>query len=170
MAELPLLQTEGLQQKFERWLGVVRDLHHGFAFQPNGTVHWTPLRNPLKSCRVALVTTAGVHRKDQLRFNMEDPHGDPSFRELRGDVRCNELMVTHDHYNHADADRDINCVFPIDRVRELAAAGEIGEVSPLHFGMMGFITDPAPLLERTAPYLAQALVAAGVDVAVFTPG
>lgn len=170
MSELQLLNTDGLRDKFERWLDVVANLHHGFIFSPNGKIHWTPLRKPLRDCRVALVTTAGVHRRDQPRFDMENPQGDPSFRELAGDVRADELMVTHDHYNHADADRDINCVFPIDRLRELAAAGEIGEVSPLHFGLMGFVTDPAPLLERTAPYVARALVAAGVDLAIFTPG
>jgi hypothetical protein len=29
-------------------------------------------------------------------------------------------MVTHGHYDHRHADTDINCVFPIERLRELA--------------------------------------------------
>jgi hypothetical protein len=40
--------------------------------------------------------------------------------------------------------RDINVVFPIDRLRELAAIGEIGGVAETHYTVMGS-TDPAAM-------------------------
>ncbi len=42
-----------------------------------GPPPWTPLAKPVAQCRVALVTTAGVHRKEDAPFNMEDNQGDP---------------------------------------------------------------------------------------------
>ncbi|HEX9777941.1 MAG TPA: hypothetical protein VGA63_07315, partial [Geopsychrobacteraceae bacterium] len=42
-----------------------------------GDVPWTELARPLSACRVALVTTAGIHHKDQPPFDMTDsPGGD----------------------------------------------------------------------------------------------
>jgi hypothetical protein len=43
---------------------------------------------------------------------------------LQPDVESSDLMVTRHHYDHTDADRDINVVFPIDILRELKADGK----------------------------------------------
>ena len=53
--------------------------------------------------------------------------------------------------------RDINVVFPIDRLRDLAAAGEIGGVADTHYTVMGS-TDPAAMddaVEQIAGQLRQ---------------
>ena len=71
-------------------------------------VPYTPLDRPLDRTTVALVTAAGVHRRDQEAFNIADDLGDLTFRILGPDVRTEELMVTHHHYDHTDADEDIN--------------------------------------------------------------
>ena len=51
---------------------------------------------------------------------MQDPDGDPTYREIERDTPVEALMITHDYYDHRDADRDINIVFPIQRLAELA--------------------------------------------------
>jgi D-proline reductase (dithiol) PrdB len=145
------------------------------SFTPSGAegeVPWTPLSKPLSSCRVALVTTAGVHHADQEPFDMADSHGDPSFRVIDAARPLDTLTITHDYYDHADADRDINVVFPAERLRELSAQGAIGEVSYVHIGFMGHIVGQhiRTLTERTAPEAAGILRGAGVDVALLTPG
>ena len=94
-------------------------------------VPFTPFERDLSKATVALVTSAGVHRKDQPGFNIADELGDLTFRILGGDVKPSDLMVTHHHYDHTDADADINVVFPIEPLRELAAEGAIGEIAEL---------------------------------------
>lgn len=135
-------------------------------------VPWTPFTKELSQCRVALVTTAGVHLKGQTPFDMEDPDGDPTFRELPSDTPRDMYTITHDYYDHADADRDLNIVYPIDRLREMASSGFIGSLAPVNFGFMGHIDGPhiQTLVKKTAPQVAARLLDEGVDAALLTPG
>ena len=134
-----------------------------------GSVPWTPLARPIAEARVALVTTCGVHRRSDPPFDLGDRRGDPSFRELPADVRPDDLMITHGHYDQADAERDLNVVFPLWRLHELAALGEIGAVAPRHFGFRGAIYAPARLIRASAPEVARQLSADRVDVVLLTP-
>ncbi|MEE9615147.1 MAG: glycine/sarcosine/betaine reductase selenoprotein B family protein [Thermodesulfobacteriota bacterium] len=135
-------------------------------------IPWTPVTKPLKESTVALVTTAGVHLASQKPFDMEDPDGDPTWRELHSDIPREEYTITHDYYDHRDADRDLNIVFPIDRLQELKEEGLIGGVADTHYGFMGHIAGAHvdTLIKETAPEMTRKLVAAGVDVVLLTPG
>jgi D-proline reductase (dithiol) PrdB len=79
-------------------------------------------------------------------------------------------MVTHEHYDHRHADQDINCVFPIDRLRELAAAGVIKGVSDRHLGFMGYSQLLKDLYERAAPAMAWLIERSTADAVLFTAG
>ena len=105
----------------------------------NSEVPWTPMRKPLASSSICLITTGSLHLKSDSRFNMDDPEGDPSFRAIPASAAHDDLTITHDYYDHTDADRDFNIVFPLDRVRELAA-GHLGGLTPTHYSFMGHIT------------------------------
>jgi D-proline reductase (dithiol) PrdB len=133
---------------------------------------WTPMKKPLSESRVALVTTAGVHLGTQKPFDMKDPDGDPSFREISSGARREDLTITHDYYDHSDADKDINIVFPVDRLKELSASGLIGEVGPRFFGLMGHISGRhvKTLYDDTAREIARRLKEDLVDAVVLTPG
>ena len=132
---------------------------------------WTPLTKATHQCRLALVTTGGVHLMSQHPFDMMNPDGDPTFREIPADTSPEDLEITHDYYDHTDADRDINVVFPIGRVLELKNSGEIGDVNHRHFSFMGHIKNLhiSTLLNNTAPRVASALKEDGVDIAILTP-
>jgi D-proline reductase (dithiol) PrdB len=121
----------------------------------------------VKETVFALVTTAGVHLRDQEAF---DVAGDNSWRIIPGDVQANQLMVTHDHYDHADADKDINVVFPIERLRELAQEGIIGGVSDKHLGFMGFTQQFRDLYDRAAPEMAKLILRSKADGVILTAG
>ena len=144
------------------------------AFSPLETesVPWTPLGKPLADCRVAVVTTAGVHHRDQPPFDMGDPDGDPTFRIIDVSLPLSDLMITHDYYDHTDADRDVNIVFPIQRLWELESEGLIGEVVSTHYGFMGHIVGRHihTLVTQTAPEVARRLKKDEVDVVLLTPG
>lgn len=144
------------------------------AYQPpeSGEIPWTPVTKKLNESIVAVVTTAGVHHRDQKPFDMKDPNGDPSFRVIHLTGHSAGLMITHDYYDHADADRDINIVFPVDRLREFEQEGLIGKMADVHYGFMGHIMGPhlPTLISKTAPEIALLLKAAGVDTVLLTPG
>jgi D-proline reductase (dithiol) PrdB len=63
-------------------------------------------------------------------------------------------MVTHHHYDHADADEDINVVFPIDVLRDLEAEGFIGGIAKKHIGYMGYTMQLKAMYEGTAREIA----------------
>ncbi len=135
-------------------------------------IPWTPFVKDISRCKIAVVTTAGVHLRSQQPFDMVDHDGDPTFREVPRDASKSEITITHKYYDHTDADRDINIVFPIDRLLEMKERGEIGELADLHYSFMGHILGRhlKTLIEETGPDVAQKLKSAGVDVALLTPG
>lgn len=130
-------------------------------------IPYTPRRRELRETTFALVTTAGVHLREQEPYNVA---GDNSWRVLPGDVSSADLRVTHDHYNHRHADEDINCVFPIDRLREFAERGEIGGVADKHLGFMGYSQQLRDLYERAAPAMAKEIERSRADAVVLTAG
>lgn len=134
-------------------------------------VPWTPVGKPVREAVVALVTTAGVHRRADPPFDMTDPDGDPSFRVVPVDTPRAELTITHKYYDHSAADRDLNVVLPVDRLRELAAAGQVGGVAPRVYSFMGHVDGAhlRTLMETTAPQVARRLGADGAEAVVLTP-
>lgn len=144
------------------------------SFSPIETegVPWTPVSKSLAESRVAVVTTAGVHSKQHVPFDMEDGQGDPSFRVIEVTRSIKDLMITHDYYDHSDADKDINIVFPIERLWELEKEGVIGKVAEKHYGFMGHILGShiLTLVNRSAPEVARRLKGDKVDVVLLTPG
>jgi D-proline reductase (dithiol) PrdB len=136
-----------------------------------GEIPWTPMTTPLAAASIALVSTAGVHLRTQPAFDMRDPDGDPTYREIPRDTPRDQLIITHDYYDHRDADRDVNIVLPLDRLAELAAAGEIGALAPRHFSFMGHIDGQHihTLQAQSAPAVVQALRADRVDAVLLAP-
>lgn len=116
---------------------------------------------------MTLVSTAGVHLRSQPPFDVD---GDGSYRVIPSDTDSGDLMISHSHYDHAQADRDINCVFPIERLRELAVDGTIKAVSAEFFGMMGYTLKLREVLEETAPQIAHKIERSPTDLALLTGG
>lgn len=128
---------------------------------------FTPVTKPLNEMRIAMATAAGVHLKSDKRFNLA---GDTSYRAIPGEIPSDELMVSHGGYDNADVNKDINCMFPIDRLRELQAEGLIKEVAPMHYGFMGGGGNQEVFTEKTGPEIAQRLIEENVDAVVLTAG
>lgn len=128
---------------------------------------WAEVTKPLNEMKVALATAAGVHLKNQERFNFA---GDTSFRVIPGTTTSNELMVSHGGYDNADANKDVNCMFPIDRMHELVENGVIKAFSEVNFGFMGGGGDQTAFTDETGPEIARQLKAANVDAVLLTAG
>lgn len=128
---------------------------------------FTPLTKPLSECVVALCTAGGVHLKSQQPFVLA---GDHTFREIPSTTPSSELMVSHGGFDNSDVNRDINAMFPIDRLREFEAEGFIGRIAPTLIGFMGGGGDVDRFRAEAGPAIAKILKEEGVDVAVFTGG
>src|ERR1041384_8162445 len=134
-------------------------------------VPFTPFDGDLQSTNVALVTAGGVHLREQEPFNIADELGDLTYRVFPDDVDSAQLMVTHHHYDHTDADRDINVVFPIDVLRDLVAEGFIGGVARKHVGYMGYTMQLKAMYEGTAREIANDIdKASRADAVILTGG
>jgi D-proline reductase (dithiol) PrdB len=80
------------------------------------------------------------------------------------------MMVSHGGYDNGDVNKDINCMFPIDRVRELAEEGFIKGIAEVNVGFMGGGGDQEKFTEETGPEIAQILNDNDVDAVLLTAG
>jgi len=145
-----------------RTAGLV-DLSDGIPF--------TRLTKPLAACKVALLTTGGIHLPTQPPFDMVNPDGDASYREIPNEIAIETITITHKYYDHTDADSDLNVIFPLAHFRDLVKQGVIGGLATNHFGFMGHIEGEkiTNLNTKSAPEVAAKLRADGVDFAFLTP-
>lgn len=130
------------------------------------TTALTPLAKPLSECRVAIVTSAALHRPDQEGFTQTDT----GFRAL--DRADRNLVLGHwsPNFDHTGFRLDLNVVYPIDRLEELAVEGVIGDVAPRHFAFAGNQPDTVSEIRLdTGPACAAELKADEVDVVLLTP-
>lgn len=128
---------------------------------------WVPVTKELNEMTVALVTCAGVHLKSDKRFNLA---GDTGFRKVPGDVDSDDLMVSHGGYDNSDVNKDVNSMFPIDRIRELVDDGFIKDIAPINFGVMGGGGDIKAFTNETGPKIAKLLGEEKVDAVLLTAG
>lgn len=129
-------------------------------------VPFTPFRGPLEEASVMLVSTAGVHHMDDPPFDTE---GDTSFRAIPGDATAANLRVADTHYDHGCIDRDVNCVFPVDRLYDLAEERRIRAVAEKHFSL-GFTQALRQLRDDTIPKLVREVERIRPDAVLLTGG
>ena len=144
------------------------------ARQEPGVIPFTPLAKPLRECTVALVSTAGIARRDDRPFDQEgerrDPWwGDPSFRRIPLGTTERDIRVWHLHIDPRFGEEDLDVLLPMRRLTELAIAGTIGRAAPTHYSFMGYILDPTELIEKTAPAIAACMHEEHVDAVVLVP-
>lgn len=129
-------------------------------------VPFTPFTKKLEESLVCLVSTAGVRAKHDTPFNVE---GDNGFRKIGGALTAADLAVDDAHYDHGCIDKDVNCVFPVDRLAALAREGRIAGLTSEHFSM-GYSQALKELRETTIPQLARAVSVVRPDAVLLTGG
>jgi hypothetical protein len=129
-------------------------------------VPYTPFRGRLEEATVCIVSTASVRAKSDEPFRTE---GDSTWRVIGGELAGSDLTYDDTHYDHACADVDINCIFPLDRLRELALEKRLGGVTERHFSL-GFSQALRDLRERTIPGLVREVDRTRPDAVLLTGG
>lgn len=118
-----------------------------------------------ETARVAIVSTAGLHRRSDQLFAM----GDTGYRVLPVDVEPGDLLMSHvsTNFDRTGFQMDVNMVLPLDRLKELAVQGAIGSVADHHYSFMG-ASDPLGM-EQEARSLATILKQEQVDCILLVP-
>ncbi len=121
---------------------------------------------PIEDATVAIISTAGIHSASDTPFTF----GAVDYRVIPGDIDFADVVLSHvsTNFDRSAFQTDPNISFPIDRLREMADAGEIGGVARWHYSFMGAMPDPSRF-EDTGTEVGQMLAADGVDVALLIP-
>jgi D-proline reductase (dithiol) PrdB len=127
------------------------------------------LKRPLSESRLTFVSTAGVQPRGTLPFDTVHPVGDYTFRRVPSVSKPGELEIHQLKYPTAGALKDLNVIFPIERLGELAAEKVIGSLTPNFFSFIGYNMDPERLEATLAEEIAEAVVAERADVALLAP-
>jgi D-proline reductase (dithiol) PrdB len=128
-----------------------------------------PLRKPLAECQLTFISTAGVQPRGTLPFDVVHPVGDYTFRRVPSDARTADLEIHQLKYPTAGAVRDLNVIFPIERLQELAHEGVVGGLATHFFSFIGYNMDPGRLERTLAEDIADAAVRVAADVALLCP-
>jgi len=135
------------------------------AMRPVAPASWiTP--KPLSESKIAIVSTAGLHRRTDDPFKI----GAIDYRLLPGNIDFADVVVSHvsTNFDRSAFQQDPNIWFPLDRLREMAADGEIGRVSNWHYSFMGAQPNHEALA-ATGEEVGRLLAADEVDVALMVP-
>jgi D-proline reductase (dithiol) PrdB len=138
-----------------------------FPAQVNDTSPFARPARPLSALRLAIVTTAGLHRRGDRAFSP----GDQTYRVIPSETAAADIVQSHTSigFDRVPIMRDLNISYPIDRLRELVERGELGALAPSGYSFMGALRD-APRIEReTGPEVGRQLAEDGVDAALVTP-
>ena len=143
--------------------------HPPYRWTVNESAPLHRLTKPLAECTVSLLTSGGVSQCSMPPFN-PDARNDHRLDAINQDADAADFQIHDSYYDHRDADSDINCIFPLQRLREMAQSGEIGQVADrLWSGFMGRIYNRSKVLEESGPAFAQALKDDRVDILVAAP-
>ena len=133
---------------------------------PLGDLPWVVNSKPLSEKRIAIITTAGLNYKEDRSFEFIDA----GYRALPSELAANDILMTHTsvNYDRSGFQEDINVVFPVDRLKELEAAGVIGSLASVNYSFMGGGMLP-DVYEDSVRDLAKQLRADEVDAALILP-
>ncbi len=121
---------------------------------------------PLSEATVAIVTSAALHTAADEAFGNDDS----TYRAIDRTERSLKLGHWSPNFDRVGFALDLNVVYPIDRLEEMAAEGVIGAVAPRHFSFAGNQPDDVSTIRfDSGPAAAAQLLADGVDVVVLTP-
>ena len=149
--------------------GVVNERYPGSMITKTDFVPLAKLKKPLSESRLTFVSTSGVQPKGTLPFDTVHPIGDYTFRRVPSDSKLSDLEIHQLKYPTAGANRDLNVIFPIERLQELAAENFIGGLSPNFFSFIGYNMDAERLERILAKDLSDAVLAEKPDIVLLAP-
>jgi D-proline reductase (dithiol) PrdB len=148
----------------------VNERYPGSMIEKDDFVTLVELRKPLSESRLTFITSCGVHAKIDPPLDVCHPFGDFRFRRVPSTSRHEDLIIHQLKYPHDDADVDINVIFPIERLQELASEGVLGSLTANFFSFIGYNMDSERFERTVAHDIAEAVVLEErADIALLAP-
>lgn len=147
----------------------VNERYPGSMITKNDLIPLAKLSKPLSESRLTFISTAGVQPKNTMPFDTVHPVGDYSFRRVPSDSKTSDLEIHQLKYPTFGANRDLNVIFPIERLRELVAEKFIGGLTESFFSFIGYNMDAERLENTLAKDIAKAVEAEKPDVVLLAP-
>ncbi len=147
----------------------INERYPGSLIHKDDLVPLPRLPKPLSEARLTFVSSAGVQPKGTLPFDVVHPVGDYTFRCVPSTSKPADLGIHQLKYPTEGAHRDLNVIFPIERLQELVADGIIGALTANLFSFIGYNMDPERLEQTLAEEIAEAVVAEGAEGALLCP-
>ena len=147
----------------------INERYPGSMIEKSDFVPLARPRKPLSEARLTLISSCGVHSKSDRPLDVCHPFGDFRFRRVPSSARHEDLIIHQLKYPHDDADLDINVVFPIERLQELAADGVLGGLTKNFFSFIGYNMDPEKFEATVAEGIARATLEERADLALLAP-
>ncbi len=161
-------ETKSKQLRPGLW-GVVNERYPGSMITKSDFVPLAKMKKPLMAARLTFVSTSGVQPTGTLPFDTWHPIGDYTFRRVPSDSKPLDLEIHQLKYPTGGAERDLNVIFPIERLQELSKEKIIGELAPNFFSFIGYNMDAERLEKTLAEDIAEAVEAEKPDVVLLAP-
>ncbi len=162
-------RSERLKQLRPGLWETVNERYPGSMITKHDLVPLAPLRKPLSESRLTFVSSAGVQPKGTMPFDVVHPVGDYTFRRVPSSSEPPDLEIHQIKYPTQGAHKDLNVIFPVERLQELAAEGVVGGLTPDFFSFIGYNMDPERLERTLAEDIAAAVEAEGADAVLLAP-
>ncbi len=147
----------------------VNERYPGSMITKTDFVKLAKLSKPLSESRLTFVSTAGVQPKNTMPFDTVHPVGDYTFRRVPTNSKTSDLEIHQLKYPTFGANRDLNVIFPIERLRELVEENFIGGLTENFFSFIGYNMDAERLENTLAEDIADAVEAEKPDVVLLAP-
>ena len=147
----------------------VNERYPGSMITKTDFIELAKLNKPLCESRLTFVTTSGVQPKNTLPFDTTHPVGDYSFRRVPSGSKVTDLEIHQLKYPTVGADKDLNVIYPIERLQELSAEKIIGELAENFYSFIGYNMDAERLEKTLAEDIAEAVEAEKPDIALLAP-
>src|SRR5580693_1052060 len=133
----------------------------------NDDVPWTQPATPVSAGTLALVTTAGLHHRDDAPFVKYDQ----TYRVIDAGVSEQDLLQSQSSigFDRSLRMRDVNVVFPVDRLRELAAGHDVGALSSQFYSLVGAQDNSEQTAQTVGAQIGPLLLQQGVQFVLITP-
>lgn len=147
----------------------VNERYPGSMISKEDFVPLAALDKPLSEAKLTFISSAGVQPVGTMPFDTVHPIGDYTYRKVPSGSKPEELEIHQLKYPTVGANQDLNVIFPIERLQELAADGVIGGLTDNFFSFIGYNMDPEQMELKLAEDIADAVVKDHADIALLCP-
>lgn len=168
-------QLDEWQKRYAQWqhergkAAVNGDVGESYPLVSNKRAPFTPARRALPMLNLALISSAGAYLDGTSPFDMTDPEGDVTFREIPIEIEATDLLFAARGYDPTAVQQDMNVQVPLQRLGEFEANGIIGQLNPVFWSFSGFTPNAARLVDDMLPRLLERVKRYEVQAALLIP-